>query len=465
MSLQRDRFTGFTGVAKSLTSEQRAKIAAFRFGMGPKKNLIKELGSSPNAAFNACWAELTSPTASRNVMIPADLVHRKRVTAEQDMQICCFAGGNDIRSGSLRWTEMGRRCAKHMEPRVGFVERLVLFWSNYFSITQFKSPAVRSTVGHFERTVIRGHVLGNFSDMLKAALTHPAMIGYLDNQASNKNAVNENLARETLELYTVGTQMRYPHRTSDYTQQDVTSLARILTGWSRFNQPGHPGNLQFEFQQGLHDERPHEVMGQSFSAAGQGKGLDALDWLAKQTHTAENVATRLLRHFGWDEPPADAIARLRDAFIEHRGNLLELAKALLRMEEVWAAPARLRPPHLWVMAQARALGFREANFTGTIRANNTELPKVQAHWYSRLNLIDNQVWGWLTPDGFPEQDSYWIHPDAMRMRPIIAIQLLRDAEARGYVLPEDPDALRRQLLPGSVRVTQPTGQLTDRTRA
>jgi uncharacterized protein (DUF1800 family) len=395
-------------------------------------------------------------------MIPASQVHGRSVTAEQDMQICCFAGGNDPASSDVRWLEIGQRCSQHLAPSVGFVERLVLFWSNYFSITQFKSVPVRCTVGHFERTVIRAHVLGNFSDMLKAALTHPAMIGYLDNQASSKTAVNENLARETLELYTVGTQMRYPDRKTDYTQQDVISLARILTGWNLFNRVGHSENLQFRFMPNSHDERPHEVMKQSFSAAGQKKGLDALDWLARHPYTAENVATRMLRHFGWDEPPKDAVTKLQNAFIENEGNLLEVAKALLKMEEVWAAPARLRPPYLWIMAQARALGFGAADFTGKIETSNGPIFRVHAHWFNRLQ--EQQVWGSITPDGFPDVEWHWLHPNAIRMRPIMAIQLLRDAHGRGYVLPQ-PETLRSELLPGSVAVTQPTGQGIERTRS
>ena len=436
----------FRGAARALRPAARARVAAFRFGMGPKQGTIERLSRSPNAAVEACLAELANPQAA---LIASDL------PAEEDYQRCATAGGNNLVSSAVRYKELGDRFSKHMEPEVGFVERLVLFWANHFSIHQEKSVPVRSTVGHLERTVIRRHVLGSFPDMLKEVIAHPAMVGYLDNQHSRKGAVNENLAREILELYTIGTPKRFPGRTWGYTQADVESLARILTGWGinqDFAERAKTGGGrfgQFRFRQDWHDEASHTLLGQSFGAAGQQKGLDALEWLATHSFTAQNICYKLLLHFVRDDPPAAWVTALAQVFTSSKGDLLAVARALIGMEEAWAAPQRLRPPHLWVMAQARALGFGPEDF-GTTQAS------IENHWQTRLSALDNGVWSWLTPDGVPDGDADWLDPDAMRMRLLAANQLLRDAETRGRTLPQAA-SLRQQLLPGSRQMTALAG--------
>jgi uncharacterized protein (DUF1800 family) len=438
----------FTRAAATLTPEQRARVAAFRFGLGPKPGLIQKLSQSPNAAFDACMAELTAPNARTAVMIPQSL------SEAQDYERCCLLGGFLEQSGQLRIHELGRRFAKHMEPEVGFVERLVLFWANHFSLQHEKSLLVKATLGHFESMVIRKHVLGSFPEMLQAAITHPAMIGYLDNHTSRSTSVNENLGREILELYTVGTASRFPDRTTDYTQADVESLARIITGWTinravdQAKTPVKPFG-QFQFRPDWHDERAHQLMGQTFSAPGQAKGMDALRWLALHPFTAQHIATKLLRHFVCDEPPAGMVSWLQKVFLTHNGSLMELSKALLRLERAWVLPPRLRTPHLWVVSQARALGFSAADF-------GTTVDTVDRFWQTRLRQMNHAPWTWTTPDGFPDRDSDWLHPNGMRLRVLIANQILLDAQSRGRTLPV-ADTLRRQLLPGSTRTTSLDG--------
>jgi uncharacterized protein (DUF1800 family) len=431
-----------------LTPDQRAKIAAFRFGLGPKPGLIQKLSQSPNAAFEACMAELNAPDAKTAAMIPVSL------NEAQDYERCCLHGGTLDLSLTLRPQELGRRYAKHMEPEIGFVERLVLFWANHFSMQHEKSLMVKSTIGHFERTVIRKHVLGSFPEMLQAVISHPAMIGYLDNNTSRNTAVNENLAREILELYTVGTANRFPGRPTDYTQADVESLARIITGWTidrtvdQAKKPIAPFG-QFVFRQSWHDESAHQLMGQTFSAPGRAKGMDALRWLGTHPYTGQHIATKLLRHFVCDDPPPGMVHWLQSVFVTHGGDLMELSKALLRMEMAWAAAYRLRPPHLWMVSQARALGFRGTDF-------GTTVDTVDRFWQTRLKQMNNAPWTWPTPDGFPDRDSDWLHPNGMRLRVLIANQILIDAQARGRTLPV-ADTLRRQLLPGSSRTTSLDG--------
>lgn len=416
-------------------NRQRAIIAAFRFGLGPKPGTIAQLSRTPTAAYEACLKELTAPNAKQRAMIDVGL------SDADDTEKCRLASITFDLSAPQGYLELGRRFAKHLEPQVGFVERLVLFWANHFSINQHKMAQVRGWIGNFERTVIRRHVLGNYSDMLAAAISHPAMVLYLDNGTSKKTAVNENLAREILELYTVGTSERYPGRTTGYGQADVTSLARILTGW------GFDRGL-FAFRQSWHDEASHEIMGQSFGAAGQEKGFDALKWLASHPFTGEAIATKLLRHFVCDDPPASMVESLQKVFVEHNGDLLELSKALLQMEGAWTARMRLRTPHLWVVAQARALGFKASDF-GTTQA-------MVEGWQRRLQILNHDVWRYVTPEGYPDRDSDWLHPNAMRARLVVANQILIDAAGRGRVLPA-ADTLRQQLLPGSRRTTSLDG--------
>ena len=189
-----------------------------------------------------------------------------------------------------------------------FLERLVMFWSNHFCVSANKG-AVRGIAGAYEREAIRPHVLGRFSDLLIAAEQHPAMLIYLDNAQSigpNSRAgrnrgrgLNENLAREILELHTLGVG-------GGYTQDDVGNLARILTGWSvgtLANAASEPG--KFFFAPARHEPGDRTVMGRSYPDRGQATGEDVLRDLAKHPATARHIALKLAQHFVSDSPPAE----------------------------------------------------------------------------------------------------------------------------------------------------------------
>jgi uncharacterized protein (DUF1800 family) len=200
----------------------------------------------------------------------------------------------------------------------GFVERLVHFWSNHFCVSASKSGAVRAIAGAFEREAIRPHVLGRFGDMLKAVASHPAMLLYLDNAQSfgpasragrnRQRGLNENLAREILELHTLSV-------AGGYGQADVTALARILTGWT-FAGPagriGEPG--QFAFFANGHEPGDHGLLGKVYKAGGIEQGEAALADLARHPATARHVATKFAAHFVADTPPAALVERLEASF-------------------------------------------------------------------------------------------------------------------------------------------------------
>jgi uncharacterized protein (DUF1800 family) len=198
----------------------------------------------------------------------------------------------------------------------GFVERLVVFWSNHFCISANKGGLARMWAGSFEREAIRPHVLGRFSDMLKAVEQHPAMLFFLDNQQSlgpesragenRKRGLNENLAREIMELHTLGVG-------GGYSQDDVTSLARIITGWTfagRLGQLGTPGT--FVFNANAHQPGAQRLLGKIYENNGVAQGEAALADIARHPSTAKFIATKFVRHFVADDPPPALVARLQD---------------------------------------------------------------------------------------------------------------------------------------------------------
>ena len=198
------------------------------------------------------------------------------------------------------------RLQKQLQARLGLVERLVAFWSNHFAVSVAKSAELRAAAGPFEREAIRPNVLGKFAALLRAAESHPAMILYLDNQNSvGPNAppglfagkgLNENLAREILELHTLGVG-------SGYTQADVTEFARILTGWSVAGPESEAGAIgSFLFKLNWHEPGQRTLLGKTYAEAGAEQGRAALDDLARHRATAGHIATKLVRHFVADDP-------------------------------------------------------------------------------------------------------------------------------------------------------------------
>ena len=197
--------------------------------------------------------------------------------------------------------------------------------------------------GAYEREAIRPHVLGKFVDMLLAAEGHPAMLFYLDQAASmgansiaginRTRGLNENLAREILELHTLGVR-------SGYTQDDVIAFANVLTGWT-FVPPGdnpeHGG--EFTFNPRLHEPGPQKVIGKTYEDEGVEQGRAVLRDLAAQPATATHIATKLARHFIADVPPAPLVERMAKTFLDTGGDLKEVARAMVSSDESWALPA------------------------------------------------------------------------------------------------------------------------------
>ena len=305
------------------------------------------------------------------------------------------------------------RVAVHTEESLR--ERLVHFWTNHFAVSADK-PQVLALAGALENEAIRPHVAGRFADMLNAVEMHPAMILYLDNQASigpdsqlaqrrgrrganseRKLGINENLAREILELHTLGVD-------GGYTQQDVTTFARALTGWSigtdRFARGGEPG--KFAFHDGAHEPGTKTILGTRYSQSGIAQPHAVLADLARHPATARHIASKLARHFIADEPPSDAIDHIAKAFLDSDGDLPAVHRAVLDTPAAWAAPAtKLKTPHELVVSTFRALDF---------------VPSEPRQVAAPFDLLGQRPYTPGSPAGWPDTATQWDGPDALLKR-------------------------------------------------
>jgi uncharacterized protein (DUF1800 family) len=320
--------------------------------------------------------------------------------------------------------EVLARIQKQAGAEAGYVERLVAFWSNHFAVSVAKGQLVRVAAGPFEREAIRPHVLGRFAGMLRAVEQHPAMLFYLDNQRSigpnsragrNRNkGLNENLAREILELHTLGVG-------SGYTQEDVTSLARILTGWTfagRQGKMGEPG--VFLFQRNWHEPGAQTLLGKRYPQDGIEQGEAALADLSRYPATAKHLATKLVRHFVADDPPPDLVDRIAMRFTETDGDLAAVSLALIEDDASWRSPmTKMRSPSEFLAAITRATGF---------------VPPKPDPVIGALRAMGMVVWGPPGPNGYPDTAAAWASPEAMKVRLDVSWRAAQQIKDKGEPL-------------------------------
>jgi uncharacterized protein (DUF1800 family) len=313
------------------------------------------------------------------------------------------------------------RFHKQVNAGAGLAERLVVFWSNHFCVSRSKSQLVNVSAGPFEREAIRPHVLGRFSDMLKAVEQHPAMLAYLDNQQSigpnsqagrNRNkGLNENLAREILELHTLGVG-------SGYSQNDVTNLARIITGWTfagREGRLGEPGT--FVFVPNWHEPGSHMLLNKSYSQDGVRQGEVALSDIARHPATATHVAAKLARHFVADAPPQALVAKLAKVFADSDGDLKAVALALIDDDGSWAPEmTKVRTPYEFLIAGARAIG---------------QAPEDPGPFIGALIAMGMGLWQPPGPNGFADTAATWASPEGMKVRLDISAQIAQRVKDLG----------------------------------
>jgi uncharacterized protein (DUF1800 family) len=331
-------------------------------------------------------------------------------------------------------------------------EAMVDFWYNHFNVFALKGLD-HLWVGAYE-AAIRKRALGRFRDLLGAVAHHPAMLFYLDNVANSapgarlpgdrESGINENYARELMELHTLGVD-------GGYTQDDVIALARILTGWgiARPNALPSDGN-GFVFWSIRHDNEAKRFLGRDIAPNGEKEGEEALDTLARSPATAGHLATKLAQYFVADAPPPALVARLAARFQETDGDIRAVLQTLFASGEFQgSAGGKFKSPYRYVLSAVRAAG---------IAVNN---PKPLLGAMARQG---QPLYGCLTPDGYRDSEAAWLSPDAATLRVSFATALasgrlplnaVPEAVDGSGIAPADAAALEQLLQPN----------LTARTRA
>ncbi|HKA73046.1 MAG TPA: DUF1800 family protein [Xanthobacteraceae bacterium] len=416
----------------ALDPKAQAALALHRFGFGPRAGSLAAIASDPRGALLADLERLgagqiynpalmSGAEASRAVFefnaerAAKDRLERQRREAEKQRLAeagmeAPMAGNSEAEpkpdptppmAQQIFLAEAQARLDAAVNAEIGFVERLVWFWSNHFCISAEK---VLARPGGYERERIRAHVLGKFADMLLAVESDPAMLIYLDNAQSigptsvaginRTRGLNENLAREILELHTLGVR-------TVYSQDDVTSFAKVLTGWTLLQQvsdPVHGG--EFIFIKRMHEPGPQTVIGKTYDDTGVEQGRAVLRDLARHPATAAHVAEKLARHFVADEPPRELVDRLAQRFRDSDGDLKEVAKALVTAPEAWSpAPGKIKRPGEWRVAILRATG-RAGDIRRMLRGQTT---------------LGEPWWRPPSPKGFSDDNAAWIGGLAQRL--------------------------------------------------
>jgi uncharacterized protein (DUF1800 family) len=298
-------------------------------------------------------------------------------------------------------------------------------------------------------------VLGRFEEMLVAVERHPAMQFFLDQNSSigpdsqagvraaqhdpqHRRGLNENLAREIMELHTLGVR-------SGYTQDDVTEFARAMTGWSiagaKGPQPGNAAAGTFVFRPNVHEPGVRTIMGRHYDQPGEGQTLAVLHDLSTSPATAQHIATKLARHFISDNPPPDVVNSIAVAYMQSRGDLPTVYRALIDSPQAWSTSAdKFKTPWEWTVSSLRGLGVRDLG--------NMQAAPI-------LNQLGQQIWRPGSPAGYDDIAASWAAPDALVRRVEMAQRFAAKFGDR-----TDPRELGQQLLVGSI--SEPTNLAVSR---
>jgi uncharacterized protein (DUF1800 family) len=388
-----------------------AVIAANRFGLGARPGELAEIGTDPKGWLKAQLA----PRAA----LPTPIAALSGTKERLDALPTAMGGGAEAQKNVIQAAlkqareDYPKDAAARLQAAIAsdtpIVERLTAFWSNHFTVSAMR-PLVAGLIGPFEAEAIRPNLTGRFVDLLKAATLHPAMLLYLDNATSigpdsragqrRGKGLNENLARELMELHTLGVE-------GGYTQADVTELAKILTGWTihRPNQAERAvGATRGDavFLTPIHQPGSKTLLGKTYRDQGPDEADAALDDLAAHPATSQFIAGKLARHFIADDPPADAVAALADTFRKSGGDLRAVYEQLIDLDAAWNGPGKYRSPYDWTVATFRAFGTADA-----ARAQRA----VQA-----MNQLGQRLYYAPSPAGWPDDSASWLAPESLLAR-------------------------------------------------
>ena len=326
--------------------------------------------------------------------------------------------------------------ARGVETADGFRERLHAFWADHFTV-RARNAFFTHMVAPFAADVVRPHLTGRFADMLKAAVLHPLMLVYLDQQLSigpnsqagqrRNRGLNENLARELLELHTLGVD-------GPYQQRDVREMAELLTGlvWD--------AGQGFRYVARNAEPGAETVMGMVFAREARLETiLDALERIATHPATARHIAGKLAVHFLSDTPDPALVAALEARFVATGGDLLAVYEVMLDHPAAWVPQrAKVKQPYAYVQSALRALGVTGAGLTAMDRRAYNRI------FGGPLTMM-GQVWEKPTgPDGWPEEAEAWVTPQAVAGRVNWAMTV---PERLMPVLPDPRDLVRVALGP------------------
>ena len=451
----------------------QAEIAVLRFGLGAKPGDLAAAAADPRAWLKA-QIKGAVPLAVDTPLAPSDQIFAGLLAAREQRQRMKAAAapatdaqlGNAIREAyqpHYRAQVLARAQSAALTSRP-FAERLVHFWSNHFAVSADKG-VVFGLAGTLENEAIRPHVGGRFVDLLTAVEQHPAMIAFLDNQysvgkdsmaarsasrrfgpdlnaANRQFGINENLAREILELHTLGVN-------GGYSQADVTSFAQVITGWSIGGGKGRlaggePG--RFYFRDNLHQPGPKVVLGKTYTEQGIRQGEAVLADLSRRPETARFIATKLVRHFIADDPPPAAVDRVARVFLKSGGDLPQVYAALIDSPEAWDTAARkFKTPEDFVFSTLRALNVSPAQPEEVVRT---------------FDLLGQRQYTPGSPAGWPDTSKSWDGSDALMHRVLWASRVgakyengiepsdLAASCLGAYARPETLTALRRATTSG-----------------
>jgi uncharacterized protein (DUF1800 family) len=459
----------------------QTEIAVLRFGLGARPGELTAAAGDPRAWLLA-QVKGAVPLAGNTALAPSDQIFtailaarderqemKREAASPADPKAAAAPAFNPVRDAYLphyRAQVLARAQSAALTTRP-FAERLVHFWTNHFAVSADKG-AVFGVAGTLENEAVRPHVNGRFVDLLTAVEQHPAMIAFLDNQysvgkdselaqlAGRRDArrifmgqtddpdkpkrqfgINENLAREILELHTLGVN-------GGYTQIDVTTFAQIITGWSIGGGKGRlaggvPG--RFYFRDNLHEPGAKTFLGKTYYEEGQRQGEAVLADLCRRPATAHFIATKLVRHFIADDPPSSAVERVAKAFVKSGGDLPHVYAALIEAPEAWNPDMhKFKTPEDFVFSTLRALNVS---------------PQQPEEVTRTFDLLGQRQYTPGSPAGWPDTSKSWDGSDALMHRVLWSSRVagrfeqgidptaVAASSLGAYARPETVTALRR----------------------